>query len=190
MEDSLKSLCRCNVNNFRILCQYLKFWKCFELYHHVTYWSQGENSTFKHQFLTHGAIKFWENKLQTSLYCLDEVQTSEFYLFFLFFALLFTFFFFLFSSFLFIIFVLLVFSNTQIKSRLEFEVVTTKCCDPALTLCLTGAYKLWGNNIHVNWADPEKDVADEVMQRYKVLYVRTRVCVCVEILLYLCSSDN
>ncbi|XP_062239544.1 probable RNA-binding protein 46 isoform X1 [Platichthys flesus] len=36
----------------------------------------------------------------------------------------------------------------------------------------SGAYKLWGNNIHVNWADPEKDVADEVMQRYKVLYVR------------------
>ncbi|XP_034424763.1 probable RNA-binding protein 46 isoform X2 [Hippoglossus hippoglossus] len=26
----------------------------------------------------------------------------------------------------------------------------------------SGAYKLWGNNIHVNWADPEKDVADEV----------------------------
>uniref|UniRef100_A0A3Q3WQH4 Probable RNA-binding protein 46 n=1 Tax=Mola mola TaxID=94237 RepID=A0A3Q3WQH4_MOLML len=35
-----------------------------------------------------------------------------------------------------------------------------------------GSLQLWGHTIQVDWAEPEKDVDDEVMQRVKVLYVR------------------
>lgn len=35
-----------------------------------------------------------------------------------------------------------------------------------------GTFQLWGHSIQVDWAEPEKDVDDEVMQRVRVLYVR------------------
>ncbi|KAF7646538.1 hypothetical protein LDENG_00185650 [Lucifuga dentata] len=34
------------------------------------------------------------------------------------------------------------------------------------------AFQLWGQPFQVDWADPEKNVDDEVMQRVRVLYVR------------------
>ena len=37
--------------------------------------------------------------------------------------------------------------------------------------CSIGSLQLWGHTIQVDWAEPEKDVDDEVMQRVKVLYV-------------------
>ncbi|XP_035850137.1 probable RNA-binding protein 46 [Sander lucioperca] len=36
----------------------------------------------------------------------------------------------------------------------------------------TGTFQLWGHSIQVDWAEPEKDVDEEVMQRVRVLYVR------------------
>ncbi|XP_010778785.1 probable RNA-binding protein 46, partial [Notothenia coriiceps] len=36
----------------------------------------------------------------------------------------------------------------------------------------SGTFKLWGQSIQVNWAEPEKDVDEDVMQRVRVLYVR------------------
>lgn len=38
-------------------------------------------------------------------------------------------------------------------------------------LCTTGTFQLWGQSIQVDWAEPEKDVEEEVMQRVRVLYV-------------------
>nr|XP_043877004.1 probable RNA-binding protein 46 isoform X2 [Solea senegalensis] len=35
-----------------------------------------------------------------------------------------------------------------------------------------GSFHLWGHAIQVDWAEPEKDVDEDVMQRVKVLYVR------------------
>ncbi|NXC38630.1 RBM46 protein, partial [Penelope pileata] len=37
---------------------------------------------------------------------------------------------------------------------------------------LPGTFQLWGHNIQVDWACPEKEVDEETMQRVKVLYVR------------------
>ncbi|XP_077962108.1 putative RNA-binding protein 46 isoform X2 [Gasterosteus aculeatus] len=37
---------------------------------------------------------------------------------------------------------------------------------------IPGTFQLWGNSIQVDWAEPEKDVDEEVMQRVRVLYVR------------------
>ncbi|CAJ1048276.1 probable RNA-binding protein 46 [Xyrichtys novacula] len=37
---------------------------------------------------------------------------------------------------------------------------------------IPGALQLWGHNIQVDWAEPEKEVDEEVMQRVRVLYVR------------------
>ncbi|CAN2388765.1 double strand RNA binding domain from DEAD END PROTEIN 1, partial [Pristimantis euphronides] len=37
---------------------------------------------------------------------------------------------------------------------------------------IPGTFQLWGNTIQVDWADPEKEVDVETMQRVKVLYVR------------------
>lgn len=35
-----------------------------------------------------------------------------------------------------------------------------------------GTFQLWGHTIQVDWAEPEKDVDEETMQRVRVLYVR------------------
>lgn len=35
-----------------------------------------------------------------------------------------------------------------------------------------GTFQLWGHTIQVDWADPEKEVDEETMQKVKVLYVR------------------
>ncbi|XP_036968526.1 probable RNA-binding protein 46 isoform X2 [Acanthopagrus latus] len=37
---------------------------------------------------------------------------------------------------------------------------------------IPGTFQLWGQTIQVDWAEPEKDVDEEVMQRVRVLYVR------------------
>ncbi|XP_039608658.1 probable RNA-binding protein 46 isoform X1 [Polypterus senegalus] len=37
---------------------------------------------------------------------------------------------------------------------------------------IPGTFQLWGHTIQVDWAEPEKDVDEETMQRVKVLYVR------------------
>ncbi|XP_074677516.1 putative RNA-binding protein 46 [Strix aluco] len=37
---------------------------------------------------------------------------------------------------------------------------------------IPGTFQLWGHTIQVDWADPEKEVDEETMQRVKVLYVR------------------
>ncbi|KAI4891315.1 hypothetical protein NFI96_033525, partial [Prochilodus magdalenae] len=37
---------------------------------------------------------------------------------------------------------------------------------------IPGTFQLWGHTIQVDWAEPEKDVDDETMQRVRVLYVR------------------
>ncbi|XP_019951004.1 probable RNA-binding protein 46 [Paralichthys olivaceus] len=52
----------------------------------------------------------------------------------------------------------------------EFE--SHKAAAIARRMLRSGTYKLWGHNIHVNWAEPQKNVTDEIIQRFKVLYVR------------------
>ncbi|XP_049922351.1 probable RNA-binding protein 46 [Epinephelus moara] len=37
---------------------------------------------------------------------------------------------------------------------------------------IPGTIQLWGQSIQVDWAEPERDVDEEVMQRVRVLYVR------------------
>ncbi|NWR74138.1 RBM46 protein, partial [Centropus unirufus] len=37
---------------------------------------------------------------------------------------------------------------------------------------IPGTFQLWGHAIQVDWADPEREVDEETMQRVKVLYVR------------------
>ncbi|XP_011616481.1 probable RNA-binding protein 46 isoform X2 [Takifugu rubripes] len=37
---------------------------------------------------------------------------------------------------------------------------------------IPGTFQLWGQSIQVDWAEPEKDVEEEVMQRVRVIYVR------------------
>ncbi|XP_055084879.1 probable RNA-binding protein 46 [Periophthalmus magnuspinnatus] len=37
---------------------------------------------------------------------------------------------------------------------------------------IPGTFQLWGHSVQVDWAEPEKDVDEEVMQRVRVLYVR------------------
>ncbi|XP_009994207.1 PREDICTED: probable RNA-binding protein 46 [Chaetura pelagica] len=37
---------------------------------------------------------------------------------------------------------------------------------------IPGTFQLWGHPVQVDWADPEKEVDEETMQRVKVLYVR------------------
>ncbi|XP_040925779.1 probable RNA-binding protein 46 isoform X2 [Betta splendens] len=37
---------------------------------------------------------------------------------------------------------------------------------------IPGTFKLWGQNIQVDWAKPERDVNEEIMQHIRVLYVR------------------
>ncbi|NWS41188.1 RBM46 protein, partial [Probosciger aterrimus] len=37
---------------------------------------------------------------------------------------------------------------------------------------IPGTFQLWGHTIQVDWADPEKEVDEEIMQKVKVLYVR------------------
>lgn len=43
---------------------------------------------------------------------------------------------------------------------------------PVFDVCLylTGSFLLWGQTIQVDWAEPERDVDEEVLQRVKVLY--------------------
>ncbi|KAM4611639.1 putative RNA-binding protein 46 [Polymixia lowei] len=40
---------------------------------------------------------------------------------------------------------------------------------------IPGTFQLWGHTIQVDWAEPEKDVDEETMQRVRVLYVRNLV---------------
>ncbi|KAL2079338.1 hypothetical protein ACEWY4_025082 [Coilia grayii] len=37
---------------------------------------------------------------------------------------------------------------------------------------IPGTFQLWGHTIQVDWAEPERDVDEETMQRVRVLYVR------------------
>ncbi|XP_018413439.1 PREDICTED: probable RNA-binding protein 46 [Nanorana parkeri] len=37
---------------------------------------------------------------------------------------------------------------------------------------IPGTFQLWGHTIQVDWADPEKEIDEETMQRVKVLYIR------------------
>lgn len=48
------------------------------------------------------------------------------------------------------------------------------CACFLLILCFfaVGTFQPWGHTIQVDWADPEKVVDEETMQRVKVLYVR------------------
>lgn len=49
------------------------------------------------------------------------------------------------------------------------------CCEEVVALlCSTGTFQLWGHPIQVDWAEPERDVDEEVMQRVRVLYVSVR----------------
>lgn len=55
---------------------------------------------------------------------------------------------------------------------LNYKCAFWKLCGPDV---LTGNFQLWGQSIQVNWAVPEKDADEEVMQRVRVLYVSKRV---------------
>ena len=49
------------------------------------------------------------------------------------------------------------------------------CVCVCMCVCVPETLQLWGLNIQVDWAEPEKDVDEETMQRVRVLYVRAHV---------------
>ncbi|XP_030609018.1 probable RNA-binding protein 46 isoform X2 [Archocentrus centrarchus] len=70
----------------------------------------------------------------------------------------------------------IVYQSSAEKSRnrgfafVEYE--SHKAAAMARRKLIPGTFLLWGHSIQVDWAEPEKDVDDEVMQRVRVLYVR------------------
>ncbi|XP_027143553.1 putative RNA-binding protein 46 [Larimichthys crocea] len=70
----------------------------------------------------------------------------------------------------------IVFPSPMDKSKnrgfafVEYE--THKAAAMARRKLIPGNFQLWGQSIQVNWAVPEKDADEEVMQRVRVLYVR------------------
>ncbi|XP_047466186.1 probable RNA-binding protein 46 [Mugil cephalus] len=70
----------------------------------------------------------------------------------------------------------IVYSSSTDKSRnrgfafVEYE--SHKAAAMARRKLIPGTFQLWGQSIQVDWAEPEKDVDEEVMQRVRVLYVR------------------
>ncbi|XP_063757329.1 probable RNA-binding protein 46 [Eleginops maclovinus] len=70
----------------------------------------------------------------------------------------------------------IVYPSSTDKSRnrgfafVEYE--SHKAAAMARRKLIPGTFKLWGQSIQVNWAEPEKDVDEDVMQRVRVLYVR------------------
>ncbi|PWA28132.1 hypothetical protein CCH79_00018270 [Gambusia affinis] len=73
----------------------------------------------------------------------------------------------------------IVYPSSMDKSRnrgfafVEYE--SHKAAAMARRTLIPGTFQLWGHSIQVDWAEPEKDVDEEVMQRVRVLYVRTPV---------------
>lgn len=65
-------------------------------------------------------------------------------------------------------------SSDKTKNRgfafVEYE--SHKAAAMARRKLIPGTFQLWGHSIQVDWAEPEKDVDEEVMQRVRVLYVR------------------
>uniref|UniRef100_A0AAV2KR06 Probable RNA-binding protein 46 n=1 Tax=Knipowitschia caucasica TaxID=637954 RepID=A0AAV2KR06_KNICA len=65
-------------------------------------------------------------------------------------------------------------STDKTKNRgfafVEYE--SHKAAAMARRKLIPGTFQLWGHSIQVDWAEPEKDVDEEVMQRVRVLYVR------------------
>uniref|UniRef100_A0A8C6WGC0 Probable RNA-binding protein 46 n=1 Tax=Neogobius melanostomus TaxID=47308 RepID=A0A8C6WGC0_9GOBI len=65
-------------------------------------------------------------------------------------------------------------SGDKTKNRgfafVEYE--SHKAAAMARRKLIPGTFQLWGHSIQVDWAEPEKDVDEEVMQRVRVLYVR------------------
>ncbi|XP_072262050.1 probable RNA-binding protein 46 [Pyxicephalus adspersus] len=65
-------------------------------------------------------------------------------------------------------------ANDKNKNRgfafVEFE--SHRAAAMARRKLIPGTVQLWGHTIQVDWADPEKEVDEEIMQRVKVLYVR------------------
>ncbi|XP_041635010.1 probable RNA-binding protein 46 [Cheilinus undulatus] len=70
----------------------------------------------------------------------------------------------------------IVYPSSVDKSRnrgfafVEYE--SHKAAAMARRKLIPGTLQLWGHSIQVDWAEPEKDVDEEVMQRVRVLYVR------------------
>uniref|UniRef100_A0A667YTR6 Probable RNA-binding protein 46 n=1 Tax=Myripristis murdjan TaxID=586833 RepID=A0A667YTR6_9TELE len=65
-------------------------------------------------------------------------------------------------------------STDKSKNRgfafVEYE--SHKAAAMARRKLIPGTFQLWGHSIQVDWAEPEKDVDEETMQRVRVLYVR------------------
>ncbi|XP_031695024.1 putative RNA-binding protein 46, partial [Anarrhichthys ocellatus] len=65
-------------------------------------------------------------------------------------------------------------STDKSKNRgfafVEYE--SHKAAATARRKLIPETFQLWGHSIQVDWAEPEKDVDQEVMQRVRVLYVR------------------
>ncbi|XP_026225024.1 probable RNA-binding protein 46 isoform X2 [Anabas testudineus] len=70
----------------------------------------------------------------------------------------------------------IVYPNSTDKNKnrgfafVEYE--SHKAAAMARRKLIPGTFQLWGHSIQVDWAEPEKDVDEEVMQRVRVLYVR------------------
>lgn len=60
-----------------------------------------------------------------------------------------------------------------VLSICAFYFLTYICVNSGLVPrgCTPGTFQLWGQPVQVDWAEPEKDAAEEVMQRVRVLYV-------------------
>ncbi|XP_034021032.1 probable RNA-binding protein 46 [Thalassophryne amazonica] len=70
----------------------------------------------------------------------------------------------------------IVYPSSSDKSRnrgfafIEYE--SHKAAAMARRKLMPGTFQMWGHAIQVDWAEPEKDVGEDIMQRVRVLYVR------------------
>ncbi|XP_033920635.1 probable RNA-binding protein 46 isoform X2 [Melopsittacus undulatus] len=61
----------------------------------------------------------------------------------------------------------------EFRLMMEFsEYESHRAAAMARRRLIPGTFQLWGHTIQVDWADPEKEVDEETMQKVKVLYVR------------------
>ncbi|XP_072314816.1 probable RNA-binding protein 46 [Eucyclogobius newberryi] len=64
------------------------------------------------------------------------------------------------------------FDKTKNRGFAFVEYESHKAAAMARRQLAPGTFQPWGHSIHVDWAEPEKDVDGEVMQQVRVLYVR------------------
>lgn len=67
---------------------------------------------------------------------------------------------------------LLTYTCKTFVTLFEFTLTGGDLISVCVLSVFSGTFQLWGHTIQVDWAEPERDVDEETMQRVRVLYVR------------------